>query len=528
MVPGGIVLAVTNLANYSTESGPLCLISRICPLPNAELYFCAVIQTDKQAVLMRLKEMLDANVSGDTNFSRENNNTSVCVAGNQQLYFYNKKISEIETPVQLYFGNPITIDKFYYSIYSPNSHTAEKAILRSLVSGVATFVGVDKVVELDTWGQFNLLPNANAGGAASLSNAVKDFTKCAEDSGFKITFGLASRLIASLLAKRFVILSGLAGSGKTKLADVLSMWICADHAKQTKLVPVGADWTSNENLLGYADALQSGKYCKPPSGALDLIISAENDQTRPYFLILDEMNLSHVERYFSDMLSAIESGKKIGLHSVAAGLEGVPDTISLPGNLFIIGTINVDETTYMFSPKVLDRANVIEFRATSEQIGSFLDAPEKLRMDEIEGKGAAYGEPFVALAGWSNTLLSSIPSPITGGIDRGAELKERLLEAFEALAAIGAEFGFRTAYEISRFVYFHATLIGPGWKFEEALDAQVLQKLLPKLHGSERRLGPVLKQLGAFCDKYGLLDSKEKINRMADRLKDGFTSFAEA
>lgn len=528
MVPGGIVLAVTNLANYSEDSGPLCLVSRICPLPNAELYFCAVIQTDKQAVLTRLKEMLDANVSGDTNFSRENNNTSVCVAGNQQLYFYNKKISEIETPVQGWLGNPIAIDKFYYSIYSPNSQTTEKAILRSLVSGVAAFVGGSKVVELDTWGQFNLLPNIPAGGAGTLSNAVKDFTQCAEASGLQITFALAGRLIASLLAKRFVILSGLAGSGKTKLADALAMWICADHTKQTRLIPVGADWTSNENLLGYADALQSGKYCTPPSGALDLILAAENDRTRPYFLILDEMNLSHVERYFSDMLSAIESGKQIGLHSVSDGLEGIPAKISLPDNLFIIGTINVDETTYMFSPKVLDRANVIEFRATTEQIGSFLDAPEKVRMHEIEGKGSGYGEAFVAQAGCLNTLLSTIPTPISGGVDLVAELKEKLLEAFEALAEIGAEFGFRTAHEISRFVYFHATLIGPGWKFEEALDAQVLQKLLPKLHGSERRLGPVLKKLGAFCDKYGLLASKEKIDRMADRLKDGFTSFAEA
>jgi hypothetical protein len=528
MVPGGIVLAVTNLANYSDESGPLCLVSRICPLPNAELYFCAVIQTDKQEVLERLKEMLDAHLGGDANFSRENNNTSVCVAGDQQLYFYNKKISEIESPVQSLLGNPIAIDKFYYSIYSPSSQANEKTVLRSLVSEIAAFVGGGKVVELDTWGQFNLFPITPIGNAHALSNAVEDFTLCAKASGLHISDSLVSRLIASLLAKRFVILSGLAGSGKTKLADALAMWICADHSRQTKLIPVGADWTNNENILGYADALHPGKYCTPPSGALDLILAAEKDRTRPYFLVLDEMNLSHVERYFSDMLSAIESGKEIGLHNVSSGLDGVPATISLPENLFIIGTINVDETTYMFSPKVLDRANVIEFRATVEQMGSFLNAPEKIRMHEIEGKGAGYGEPFVAQAGRSDTLLSSIPTMISGGVDLGAELKVRLLEAFEALAAIGAEFGFRTAHEISRFVYFHATLIGPGWRFEEALDAQVLQKLLPKLHGSERRLGPVLKQLGVFCDKYRLPASKEKIDRMADRLKDGFTSFAEA
>jgi 5-methylcytosine-specific restriction protein B len=77
-------------------------------------------------------------------------------------------------------------------------------------------------------------------------------------------------------------------------------------------------------------------------------------------------------------------------------------------------------------------------------------------------------------------------------------------------------------------VAFHATLTGAGWQFSAALDAQVYQKLLPKLHGSERRLGPVLKALGEFCTLHGCTASLEKIKRMQDRLKDGFTSFAEA
>ena len=88
--------------------------------------------------------------------------------------------------------------------------------------------------------------------------------------------------------------------------------------------------------------------------AYELIKNAEDDSENPYFLILDEMNLSHVERYFADFLSAIESGEEIPLY-------GNNDKLTLPDNLFIIGTVNVDETTYMFSPKVLDRANTIEF-----------------------------------------------------------------------------------------------------------------------------------------------------------------------
>ena len=71
------------------------------------------------------------------------------------------------------------------------------------------------------------------------------------------------------------------------------------------------------------------------------------------------MNLSHVERYFADFLSALESGEKIPLHkNIVSEIE---QEMKLPNNLMVVGTVNVDETTYMFSPKVLDRANVIEF-----------------------------------------------------------------------------------------------------------------------------------------------------------------------
>lgn len=346
--------------------------------------------------------------------------------------------------------------------------------------------------------------------------------------------GLIGRLAASLLTKRFVILTGLSGSGKTKLARAFAAWI-SESDDQYRVVAVGADWTTNENVLGYQDALTPKLYRKPSNGALDLMLRASDNPERPYFLILDEMNLSHVERYFADMLSSIESGEPIALHSAAGSLPGsdgdmlaVPPKLDLPGNLFIIGTVNVDETTYMFSPKVLDRANVIEFRATSDQVGSFLNHPQPVRMDELAHKGAKYGAAFVAAALIEAPPLKELPITIANGAQCAADLKARLVEAFKALAPIGAEFGFRTALEISRFVAFHASLTGPGWQFSDALDAQVLQKLLPKLHGSERRLGPVLKAMEDFCTEHGCNTSLEKIKRMQDRLKDGFTSFAEA
>jgi 5-methylcytosine-specific restriction protein B len=102
-----------------------------------------------------------------------------------------------------------------------------------------------------------------------------------------------------LQSKPFLILTGLSGSGKTLQARSFSKWICFEKT-QTELIAVGADWTSNENLLGYPDALKEKSYRKPDNGALDLILRAQQNPALPYFLILDEMNLSHVERYIAD------------------------------------------------------------------------------------------------------------------------------------------------------------------------------------------------------------------------------------
>ncbi|MDA8206674.1 MAG: hypothetical protein M0Z36_11445, partial [Thermaerobacter sp.] len=381
------------------------------------------------------------------------------------------------------------------------------------------------------WDKELLKKIAKQGTATSLNNIIINWTDILNmasgdmtSAGLRVGTGLIARFMASLLAKRFLILTGLSGSGKTKLAHAFAAWI-SHSENQYCLVAVGADWTTNENVVGYQDALQTSIYRKPSNGALEVILRAESDPARPYFLIFDEMNLSHVERYFADILSSVESGQKIALHSEVESLKAnendqlpVPSKIFLPKNLFIIGTVNVDETTYMFSPKVLDRANVIEFRATADDISAFLDAPTKVDLSSLANKGATFAPAFVEEANAEANLDDT-----TAG-----ELKASLSEIFNQLVPIGAEFGFRTAYEITRFTHFHAKLSGEGWKFEHALDAQVLQKLLPKLHGSERRLGPVLKALETCGETHQCIASLEKIHRMKDRLKDGFTSFAEA
>ena len=344
------------------------------------------------------------------------------------------------------------------------------------------------------------------------------------------------RFSVSLLSKKFCILTGLAGSGKTKIAEAFAMWLCASPA-QYRIVAVGADWTSNENLLGYADALQTGVYRPPVNGALELILRAHADTTNPYFLILDEMNLSHVERYFADFLSAMESSNApLSLHGVATGLQAggvggagavtVPSSVALPNNLFIIGTVNVDETTYMFSPKVLDRANVIEFRATAAQMDAFLDDPAGIDLDGLASQGVGFAAAFVERAQADADIAALVD---TQGTAVAPQLKADLLQVFDALAGVGAEFGFRTAKEIARFMVIHKELSGLDWQYKDALDAQVVQKLMPKLHGSARKLDAVLKALDTFATQHALVLTGEKVKRMQERLvRDGFTSFAEA
>lgn len=298
------------------------------------------------------------------------------------------------------------------------------------------------------------------------------------------------------------------------------------------LVPVGADWTDNTKILGFYNPLKNSYQSTP---ILDFILLAEKYRDIPFFLILDEMNLSHVERYFSDFLSAMESGEPIPLYKREKNIDcNFPESIILPDNLFITGTVNVDETTYMFSPKVLDRANVIEF--IPDEIDVLKNFREELVPNKIEPANDGSAERFLVLAKHvrESTKLSN-----------DVEEAEKILKGLsDILKDTGFEFAYRTTKEIRHYLNAAAKLAENDGKvlteedYINLMDEQLLQKILPKIHGNRSQIGNLLNNLSNFCDSksveidgktirgFNLPLSKKKINRMIKQLETSqFASF---
>ena len=324
----------------------------------------------------------------------------------------------------------------------------------------------------------------------------------------------ARRFITSLLAKPFVILTGNSGTGKTRIAKQFAEYLEVEDDNGDKnwlIVPVGADWTDNAKILGFYNPLAengAGNYEK--TGILKLIEAANVNPDKPFFIILDEMNLSHVERYFSDFLSHMETPDS------PFKMDGYEEKeLKYPDNLFIVGTVNIDETTYMFSPKVLDRANVVEFKPDKEDVLALFGTPVSTGKVTPANDGTA--EAFLRLAREIRTGKCEIENVDAEAMDKIRTVFDGVYDVVEKK---DFEFAFRTVREIRQYIAAAYEISGKdeGFNLNKAIDEQILQKIMPKIHGNRKEIGELLDKLEKICNDNGFALSVKKIKQMEGKL----------
>ncbi len=297
---------------------------------------------------------------------------------------------------------------------------------------------------------------------------------------------LVRRLNAGIWANKrrhFAVLTGLSGSGKTLLARAYGRAIAgkADgRDSQLCTIPVQPGWYDPTALLGYVNPLQGESYLRTPF--LEFLLEAVDSPTRPFTVVLDEMNLSRPEQYLAPILSAMETGAPLNLHREGDIFDGIPSVIRYPANLAIIGTVNMDETTHGISDKVLDRAFTIEF----------------------------WDIDLASYPRWGQRDLSKENEEFA------RELLEKLMDS---LKPARMHFGWRVVDDVLDYM---VRVIAHGGVNDPAvmLDSVVYAKILPKLRGDDSpRFREALESCLRILDERGLRDCHKKVKELKDDLE---------
>lgn len=304
---------------------------------------------------------------------------------------------------------------------------------------------------------------------------LSEIHQAVQRHGLRIPLRTLRRFHHSLKTRGFVILCGPSGTGKTWLAECYAEAIGAASA----LVPVAPNWTSNEDLLGHWNPLDGTYHHTDFSRFLQRAAEewarAKEADRRPrdHLVILDEMNLARVEHYFAEFLSKMEVRSRKGHAKVPLGPD---DETFLTPNLLFVGTVNVDETTHGFADKVYDRAQTLELGIAREDLAAHVE---------------------------------------------GQEYATALLEFWDAVEPV-APFAYRIADEIRRYVD-AAAEDEVAW--EDALDEQILQKVLPQLTGAEPQLRDALQQVVDLAGERFPLTRRKAERMLADFELHGFASY---
>jgi energy-coupling factor transporter ATP-binding protein EcfA2 len=276
------------------------------------------------------------------------------------------------------------------------------------------------------------------------------------------------RLYVALKTKPFVVLAGLTGSGKSTIARLTAEALGATTTNGRFVrVAVRPDWVDQSDSLGYVNPV-SNRF--EPGWLSKVLRACQLEPNRIHVALLDEMNLAPVEQYMADALSAMEELRagsnvvEVPLYFGAGPINEAewPATLPWPPNLFILGTVNIDETTRTLSDRVLDRANLIQLSMATNRRHHRDKMPQPVQPLQV---------PFLE---W-NHLCRTEPS------DRHHDFLE---EIAAVLAGMRIGVGIRSHVELERFLANSEDVIDDV----AALDLGLLQRVIPKIRGFKRDL----------------------------------------
>ena len=392
--------------------------------------------------------------------------------------------------------------------------------------------------------------------------------------------------LSALRTKPFLLLAGISGTGKSRIVKEMAYASCPDEGDLRKdktspgnycLVEVKPNWNDSTELIGYETVLDGGNYHL--TKFVKFLIKAMQHENVPFFVCLDEMNLAAVEQYFAEFLSILESRKDVDgtikseplipaaifnkydnklfkelfpskeKQEKGTGYPNVDEELApysnatyeilreeglrIPRNLIVVGTVNMDDTTYQFSRKVIDRAMTIEMNEVNLTDMFDTEKPDALsyRKDVVD-KGWFFA-PFAQ----SNNVLQQMNN------DERELLTEKIKTTIgqtdadgtttpDSLEAILGKTPFRIAYRVVNelILHFYALRMeDKGAEFEElynkALDNILMMKVLPRIEGNEDLVKEPLAQLATWTE-VAYPKANAKIVEMRERLElSHFTCF---